>query len=856
MNIFNQITKQSLRQNRTRTLVTIIGVILSSALITGIAGLIASVQDYLVRSTIAETGNWHVAFWETTADAVTRIGADPEVARVFVTQELGNVQLQTVNDTAITNIVSVGDDAFEGLPVNLVSGRLPTNTDEALMPDWYQDSYQLGQQYAFPTGVLVNSSTEVMSSTDTLVFVTDGTTEFTVVGFYSDPFQGSWGRRRPLITSMATGELLGDGSYNALVQLQHPRQTPSFIVAHLDDGFFAETNEALLQFYGIFSAAGFVTAFTLLSALLVIIIMICAILLIYNAFTISVSERSKQFGILSSVGATRKQLASSVLYEGLLVAGIGIPVGILVGMGGTGIALRLVRGQIAAGASGITLESVLSFPALGIAAGLSLATILISAFIPAIRAAGQPAIDAVRQTKDVAIRPKDVRGGRFTTRFLGLEGMLARKSMKRNRKRYRSAVVSLTVSVAALISIASLMLYLDMGRAQTIADSRYNIVLFMPLELSASKADFLEVYEQMRAAPNVTTSMWVVGSGSYLANPQTVFSECRMAAELQQYTPELPANVGSINIAFLDDDAFTAYLEQFGLPAAEFMGVGALRTVAVSHSEVTGAGGRLEWCDNYANIVAGGHDGTVELTLLKAHTVAELADPEIHQITLTDFVAQPPEFGAFQYENYDIILPASRSSEFADRFDGFAPHFLFQSTNPSATTDWIEAMLLSLGQPQSLINQTLTDMSALDATNQRNNLMASAFGYGFIAMLSLISFASVFNTVSTSIRLRRRELAMLRSIGMTDASFSRMLSLECLFFGLKALLIGLPIAIAANYLIYLAIGTAIQLPFSMPWLAIGIAVCGVFSLVFLAMQYSIRTTNQENIIDILRTDAA
>jgi len=856
MNVFNKITREALRKNRSRTLVTIIGIILSSALITGVTCFVASMQHFMVRAAISETGNWHAAFWETTADEVSRISQDPAVAAYFVTQELGTVQVETVNDLAITNTVAIGDDVLEGLPLPLVAGRLPENPDEVLVPDWYQSTYAIGQRYSFTTGMLIDNSTHAHNSSEAVIFIPTGSVDYTVVGFYRNAYPGTWGQRRPLITRMDdNASPTQHDAYNLLVQLEQPRRTASFIESQQGDELFAEPNQALVQYYGVFQQAGFVATFYLLSVAMVLIVMICAISLIYNAFDISVSERSRQFGILSSVGATRKQLASSVVHEGLIVAGIGIPMGILLGIGGVGLALRLVGGAITdVVASDLAPTLVVSIPVLGAAAAISLATILLSAAIPAYRATRVPAIEAIRQTQDITVRPKAVRSGSLATRIFGLEGALAQKSIRRNNRRYRSAIISLAVSVAVLVSTASLMLYMDRGRDETVANTRYNVVLYMPLDLSQTEAQFTAIYDQMRAEPHVTDGLWVLGSSSYLQSSQSVYSECRMAAELATYTSEIPDDVGAINIAFMPDEAFVAYLNEIGLEPTGFLGVGAPRTLAMSQSRVSGVGGRIERCENYANESANSGQ-PVDVTLINTHNpgLTESADRQV--VTLTDFTAQSPDFGAFAFANYDIILPASRSAEFANSFDGLSPHFLFDSNDSSATTDYIEALLLSQGQPQSVINQTLTDLSAVNNANQRTNLIASIFGYGFIAMLSLIAVASVFNTVTTSVRLRRRELAMLKSIGMTDGSFHRMLSYECLFFGTKALLYGLPIALIANVLVYLAVGHAIELPFQLPWPAIGAAVLGVFAVVFAAMRYGLQKTNRENVIDVLRTDA-
>ena len=123
-------------------------------------------------------------------------------------------------------------------------------------------------------------------------------------------------------------------------------------------------------------------------------------------------------------------------------------------------------------------------------------------------------------------------------------------------------------------------------------------------------------------------------------------------------------------------------------------------------------------------------------------------------------------------------------------------------------------------------------------------------------MISLIAVANVFNTVSTNIKLRRRELAMLRSVGMTERDFNAMMRFECALYGVRALLIGLPLALAASYAIYQGMfnGGAGDIVFELPWRSICVSVCSVLLVIFATMTYAVDKIKKENIIDALRDD--
>ena len=156
---------------------------------------------------------------------------------------------------------------------------------------------------------------------------------------------------------------------------------------------------------------------TSLGIILVGIIAFGSISLIYNAFSISVSERTRQFGLLSSIGATKHQLTGSVLFEAFFLSIIGIPLGILSGIIGIGITFFFTGDMIAGflySDSDVTLSLHASIPALLAAVLVSLITILISAYLPARRAMKGSAIEAIRQSKDIIIRPRKVKTAKLT----------------------------------------------------------------------------------------------------------------------------------------------------------------------------------------------------------------------------------------------------------------------------------------------------------------------------------------------------------------------------------------------------------------------------------------------------------
>ena len=130
----------------------------------------------------------------------------------------------------------------------------------------------------------------------------------------------------------------------------------------------------------------------------------------------------------------------------------------------------------------------------------------------------------------------------------------------------------------------------------------------------------------------------------------------------------------------------------------------------------------------------------------------------------------------------------------------------------------------------------------------------NVFSYGFITLISLIAVANVFNTISTNIGLRRREFAMLKSIGLTRRGFHKMMNFECLLYGIKGLIYGIPVAVGVTYLMYRSVVQGWETKFYLPWYSVAISVGSVFLVVFATMLYSMRKINRDNPIDALRNE--
>ncbi|MBR1780702.1 MAG: ABC transporter permease, partial [Oscillospiraceae bacterium] len=165
------------------------------------------------------------------------------------------------------------------------------------------------------------------------------------------------------------------------------------------------------------------------------------------------------------------------------------------------------------------------------------------------------------------------------------------------------------------------------------------------------------------------------------------------------------------------------------------------------------------------------------------------------------------------------------------------------------------AQMTNVLEQQGLPTYRLKDRAEGREAVRMMLLVVNVFSYGFIILISLIAGANVFNTISTSIMLRRREFAMLKSIGLGERGFRRMMHYECMIYGAKGLALGLPVSLLITYIIYRVSRTALEQSFYIPWYAVVIAVGSVFLVVFATMLYATSKLRGDNPIDALKNEA-
>jgi len=858
MNVFNKVAFQSLKKNRVRTLVTILGVALSAALITAVAAFIVSLQNYMINGAIAKSGNWHAAFSDANNRFIQEQQSDNRVTNVASFENIGYAMLDGGKnpDKPYLFIAGFYTQTADTLPVNLLSGRFPANGNEIIVP----------AHVASNAGVKISTediltlsigSRQVDGDTlcqldpyraDNEMLTTTIEKSYRVVGIYQRPaYEEQSAPGYTAITLADTPD--SSGSFSTFVTLKEPITVHSYIKS-LSSDYAYSLNDNVLRFMGVSNDKIFNMLLFSIGGILIALVMAGSMFLIYNSFNISLNERTHQFGILMSVGATEKQLRNSVLFEGLCIGTVGIPLGILIGIPGIALVLSLAAKNFENVLyDNVPLTLKVSFPALIIAAIISLITILVSAGIPARKAARTPVMECIRQTNELKVESKVIKTSRFADRFYGLEEHLAIKNFKRNRQRYRSIILSLILSVVLFVSTNTFVTYLKQTAEQARVVTDYDVG-FGTQDMNES--EMLTLYNKLKTVDGITSSSYQAVMEYICVIPVNVlttdYKDCS-EEDLSNETVNLSAE-----IHFLDDETYLQTVKHSDLPAVEFTGPDA-RLIAIA--KIDDQSGQAESIQQLRNLFTA---SSVNVTAVpRANGEQDMKQGKNINITCIEIVAPdtPPYVGIPQKHPYifqimapwslkETILPADTPVNI--KVKGLT----FLSKDPSKSTQQMQKIIDGAGLTSDYM---LVNTYALLEESRNILFIVNLFTVVFIAMISLIAVANVFNTISTNIKLRRRELAMLRSIGMSDRDFNKMMGFECLLYGIRSLLLGLPLALLLSWMIYKGMehGGAV-IKFAFPWTSILISISGVFFVIFISMLYSTGKIRKENIIDSLRDD--
>lgn len=857
-----------MKLNRKRTIVTIIGIILSGAMISAVTTLAVTFQNFMIRVEIAESGEWQSMLKDVTYQEIEQIEKKKEIKETLIMKPISIAQNPYSEDEFIY-LYGYEKEALEKMNGRLLEGRMPENEQEIVLSrtffDGKENEPKIGEKVTFVLGKRMLDGEEMISQRkqEKETFLASETKTYTVCGKMQKPvFETSRDHYTSGITLLNRNQIKAEDKVNiGLIhkQVKNTYQNTEKIAEELglyQKGYDTslkiydvDYNSYVLAYQGVSDDLGFNGMLYSVCGILIVVIMIGSILVIYNSFAISVSERKKQFGMLASLGATKKQIKKSVLYEGVVVGSIGIPFGILAGIGGIAITLKIVDQLLEPmfAEVGWHLSLCVSWTSILIAVMFIALTIYLSVMLPAKKASKISPIEAIRQTTDIKAKAKKLKTKKWIYHVFGISGELAMKNLKRSKKRYRTTVISLVISIVLYLATSGFVGYMFEGFDTVYTTVEYDYMIL----LNAMKEEEEELLQKLRtnAVEKLTACKQEV---IRLEIPSEKLNEKIKQAfneENEKYgmkkieeTYDLTARIYA-----LDEQTYQEYLKKLGLKQLDedeyiLVNYVNLLTSYQLESEILNYNAQEEiqspiFQYNYDEETEETKEEQIGTRKMKLAKVTKELPFGIQENTLpgsATFITSKENFSKIQRQvenrEMEVMVKANNAKQFEETIKELKEQY------PKAGLENIYNVKEQMQQMKNL------------------KLIIEIFLYGFIFLISAIGVSNVFNTISTNITLRRREFANLKSIGMTNKQFKKMLNLECIFYGTKALLYGIPLGILVCFLLNQAFGNMLAFLFEIPWNSILVSVIAIYFVVFATMLYASRKVKKENIIDVIRDD--
>lgn len=948
MNLMKTLTLKNLKLNRKRTIVTIVGIILATALLSALVTLVSSFQYSMIEYQKQKDGDFHVKFSNVKMSELSEFKNNRNIESTFETMGMGFAKLDGCKneDKPYAYVMATDEAGFERGCFNLIEGRMAKNEDEIVIPRHLKTNgridIKVGDEITLDVGKRYDSNTESVIGENCAYeheaeTLTDTVTKrYKVVGIMERPGYGMEDYSAAGYTFVTYSDELAaidNGSkseageadttltvYSRYTQkaLRNKDAVTADIIG-VDEKLFAKANNSsvemtaeesdrflkemenakydiymnvfLISYECVFPIDGSFKALFTVAAVVALIIILTSVYCIKNSFNISITEKIRQYGMLASVGATRRQIKSSVKTEAAMLGVVGIPVGTMSGIVAALVLVKVVN-ALSAGWLNFALSFHTSLPALILAVILSIATIYFSATGSARRAAKVTPLEAIRNTKEIKIKSAKLKTPAIIGRIWGIGGVISYKNIKRNNKKYRTTVTSIVICSVTFIVISYFMSMAFSMVGMSYASTDYNI----GINMSYKKDIHIDIEKLSKLVSGIEgVDDYLVGAGYDFDVDKPEYTK-----EYGEYCRQVYDNSEDVSqmflITVLDDKSYDKYASDAGIKNAaagailvnkgtfdvynekslkyvkkemELYKYKAGDTIECGYnvyddasSDDNAVEGDTESSTDDNNAVEGDtesgtedNNGYVDEETIN-NGVRKTVDVTIAGVT--DKV--PIGYKSYSYttllfmnqKGFESLWADGRSNELKQRYVSYSAYVVAENADEYQDTFEKETE----GNPEySQISFYVNNVDKQMRDEKSLFTLLGVFAYGLIVVIALIGITNIINTLSTGMELRSREFATLRSIGMTDKQFAGMVRLESVFISVKALVIGVPLGILISYLLCVMMnrmdGAIIYKP---PYKAIILCIVVVIMLIYAIMKLSMTKLRHNNIIETIKNE--
>lgn len=932
MNLMKTLTLKNLKLNRKRTIVTIVGIILATALLSALVTLVSSFQYSMIEYQKQKDGDFHVKFSNVKMSELSEFKNNRNIESTFETMGMGFAKLDGCKneDKPYAYVMATDEAGFERGCFKLIEGRMAKNEDEIVIPRHLKTNgridIKVGDEITLDVGKRYDSNTEGVISencayeheaetlTDTVtkhykvVGIMErpgyGMEDYSAAGYtfvtYSDELaaidNGTKSeaseadttltvysrytqkalRNKDAVTADIIGvdEKLFEKANNSSVEMSS-EESDRFLKEMENAKYDIYMNGYLINYECVFPIDGSFKALFTVAAVVALIIILTSVYCIKNSFNISITEKIRQYGMLASVGATRRQIKSSVKTEAAMLGVVGIPVGTMSGILASLILVKVVN-ALSAGWLNVALSFHTSLPALILAVILSIATIYFSATGSARRAAKVTPLEAIRNTKEIKIKSAKLKTPAIIGRIWGIGGVISYKNIKRNNKKYRTTVTSIVICSVTFIVISYFMSMAFSVVGMSYASADYNI----GINMSCKKDIDIEKFSKLLSG--------IEGAEDYLVGAGYDFdvSKPEYTKEYGEYCRQLYDDGEDVSqmflITVLDDKSYDKYASDAGIKNAAAGAILVNKCTFDVYNENSSkyvkkemelykykAGDTIECGYNVYDDASSDDNAAEGDTESSTEDNSGYVDEETINngvrktvdVTIAGVTDKVP-IGYNGYSNTLLFMnqkgfeslwgDGKNGNEIKPGYASYSAYVVaenadeYQDTFEKETEENPEYSQISFYV--SNLDKQMRDEKSLFT-------LLGVFAYGLIVVIALIGITNIINTLSTGMELRSREFATLRSIGMTDKQFVGMVRLESVFISVKALVIGVPLGILISYLLCVMMNRMDDaIIYEPPYKAIILCILVVIMLIYAIMKLSMTKLRHNNIIETIKNE--
>lgn len=947
MNLMKKLTLKNLKLNRKRTIVTIVGIILATALLSALVTLVSSFQYSMIEYQKQKGGDFHVKFSGVKMSELSEFKNNRNIESTFETMGMGFAKLNGCKneDKPYAYVMATDEAGFERGCFNLIEGRMAKNEDEIVIPRHLKTNgridIKVGDEITLDIGKRYDSNTESVIS-ENIAYEHEAETladtvtkQYKVVGIMERPGYGMEDYSAAGYTFVTYSDELAaidngtksEASEADTTLTVYSRYTQKALrnkdavtadIIGVDEKLFEKANDSsvemsaeesdrflkemenakydiyingfLISYECVFPIDGTFKALFTVAAVVALIIILTSVYCIKNSFNISITEKIRQYGMLASVGATRRQIKSSVKTEAAMLGVVGIPVGTMSGILASLILVKVVN-ALSAGWLNFALSFHTSLPTLILAVILSIATIFFSATGSARRAAKVTPLEAIRNTKEIKIKSAKLKTPAIIGRIWGIGGVISYKNIKRNNKKYRTTVTSIVICSVTFIVISYFMSMAFSVVGMSYASVDYNIGINMSCKKDLDIEKLSELLSGIEGAED-----YLVGAGYYFDVDKPEYTK-----EYGEYCGQLYDDSEDVSqmflITVLDDKSYDKYASDAGIKNAaagailvnkgtfdvyneksskyvkEEMGLYKYKagdTIECGYnvyddasSDDNAAEGDTESSTDDNNAVEGDTEsGTEDNSGYVDEETINNGVRKTVDVTIAGVTDKVP-IGYNGNSNTSLLFMNQKGFEslWADGKSGneFKPGNAIYSAyvvaeNADEYQDTLEKETAE-NPEYSQISFYVSNMDKQMRDEKSLFTLLGVFAYGLIVVIALIGITNIINTLSTGMELRSREFATLRSIGMTDKQFAGMVRLESVFISVKALVIGVPLGILISYLLCVMMNRMDDaIIYEPPYKAIILCIVVVIMLIYAIMKLSMTKLRHNNIIETIKNE--